>query len=564
MSIISEPAVGLLTPDPPATGLPSPRHRQPAAPPTPATGPGVPDGPGRPAGPGLPDGSGVLPQPPTDTERDAYLRGGQHRWALLLCLLGFAVITVSLARFALTHTVLYPFLALVAISALSAALGAVTSTRRRRLTLDQHQHTVRTWHPTTTHPSIDVFLPSAGEPLTVLRNTYYHVSRLHWPGPLHIHILDDSARPDLEVLALQYGFSYHVRPHPGHLKKAGNLKHGFDSSSADLILILDADFAPRPDTLTHLVPYLDDPTIGIVQSPQFFDAADPRMNWLQRGAGATQELFYRWVQPSRDRAGAPICVGTNALYRRTALTAAGGFAQIGHSEDVHTGVNLRRAGYRTRYIPVNLAKGLCPDTLPGFINQQYRWCAGSMSLLKDPTFHTTRMGLSAKLAFWSGFAYYLTTALFVLTMPLPTIIMLWAYPDAITPTNYLPLLPSFLAIWLALPHLMHAPWTPTVLRVQMIYSYAHALAIFDTARGHTAAWIPTGTHRTGTPVAVKVRWMMLIWITTTLTATTLGLARGLLHHPPTNYLPLLTLTLLTAYLKIPALLTLPPTKETQP
>jgi cellulose synthase (UDP-forming) len=64
------------------------------------------------------------------------------------------------------------------------------------------------------------------------------------------------------------------------------------------------------------------------------------MSWLQRGAGATQELFYRWIQPSRDRAGAPICVGTCAVYRLAALASVGGFAQIEHSEDVHTGILL--------------------------------------------------------------------------------------------------------------------------------------------------------------------------------------------------------------------------------
>jgi cellulose synthase (UDP-forming) len=495
----------------------------------------------------------ILPLPPTDRERVAYLEGGQKRWALLLGVLGFTIISVSMARFALAHVVLYPFLGVVAIAGISSGLGLLTSTRRRRLNLADHERLVREW-TAETPPSVDVLLPSAGETLEVLAHTFYHVSRLQWAGDLTTYVLDDSAREEVEVLALQYGFRYLTRPDRGHLKKAGNLKFGYDHSAGDLILVFDADFVPRPDMLRNLVPYMDDPRLGIVQSPQFFDGDDRRMNWLQHGAGTTQELFYRWVQPSRDRAGAPICVGTNALYRRAALAAAGGFAQIGHSEDVHTGVKLRKAGYHTRYVPVNLAKGLCPDTLASFINQQYRWCTGSMSLLKDRSFHAAKMGLSAKLAFWSGFSYYITTALFVFTMPLPTITMLWFYPHAVEPSNYLPLLPSFLMVWIALPRIMHARWTPGVLRVQMVYSFAHALAIYDTLRGRTAAWVPTGTAQKGTPLATKVRWLLLVWITFTLVATVLGLLRGLVGPDPLSYVPVAALTALTAYVKVPALL----------
>ena len=62
---------------------------------------------------------------------------------------------------------------------------------------------------------------------------------------------------------------------------------------------------------------------------------------------------------------AAICVGSNAVYRRAALDSNGGTTLIEHSEDVHTGFDLRRNGWPLRYIPVNLATGLCPATFPG-------------------------------------------------------------------------------------------------------------------------------------------------------------------------------------------------------
>jgi len=106
------------------------------------------------------------------------------------------------------------------------------------------------------------------------------------------------------------------------MKKAGNLAHAYARSCGELILILDADFVPRSDMLTELVPYFDDPKVGIAQSPQFFDLHD-EFNWIQRSSGAVQQVVLPIIQPARDRVDGAICVGTNALYRRAALRAAG-------------------------------------------------------------------------------------------------------------------------------------------------------------------------------------------------------------------------------------------------
>ena len=101
-----------------------------------------------------------------------------------------------------------------------------------------------------------------------------------------------------------------------------------------------------------MLPYFAaDRSLGIVQSPQYFHT-EGRMSWVQRGAGTVQELFYRLVQVSRDRHDGAICVGSCAIYRRTALASNGGTTLIGHSEDVHTGFDLRRAGWGLRYFPV--------------------------------------------------------------------------------------------------------------------------------------------------------------------------------------------------------------------
>ena len=100
-------------------------------------------------------------------------------------------------------------------------------------------------------------------------------------------MLGDSADPGIAALAASYGFSYCSRPDRGRFKKAGNLQYGFQRTTGEYILILDADFAPRSDLLAELLPYFADSRVGIVQSPQFFRGAlRAELGRAGRGRGA--------------------------------------------------------------------------------------------------------------------------------------------------------------------------------------------------------------------------------------------------------------------------------------
>lgn len=79
------------------------------------------------------------------------------------------------------------------------------------------------------------------------------------------------------------------------LKKAGNLRYAFARTSGEAIAIFDADFCPRPDFLRETIPYLADPSIGILQTPQFFRRR-VEQTWVEQGAGTSQESFYRLIQ----------------------------------------------------------------------------------------------------------------------------------------------------------------------------------------------------------------------------------------------------------------------------
>lgn len=342
----------------------------------------------------------------------------------------------------------------------------------------------------------DIYLPSAGEPLEILKNTYDHVAKLESPPNVryNVYVLDDSNRGEaVKDLCTSYGFNYIKRPNRGELKKAGNLRYAFNVTSGDFIVIFDADFCPSPNFLSETLPYMSDPSVAIVQTPQFFELTEDQ-NWVEKGASYIQELFYRLIQVNRDTFEGPICVGSNALYRRTALAPFGGTAAIGYSEDVHTGFNVISLGYKVKYLPLCLAKGTCPDNVSSFFIQQYRWAMGSISLFLNPFFWKTRLSVMQRICYLSGMFYYLTTGVGIFLSVLPSLVLLSFLPEKIFWYNAFFSVPSFIFGTLMMAFWTRAEFGWHAIKCRQISYYAHIFALVDKLRGDLVSWVPSGVN----------------------------------------------------------------------
>ena len=457
-----------------------------------------------------------LIEPPSDAELYSYFstRLPWVHWMLGGC---FVLVATSTFLFAQQSKWLWPLLAVLALNLVAHLLSAVVGWRATTMTPQLHRERVDRWaaaHPQA--PEIDVFLPTCGEDLQVLRNAYRHVAALHWRAAVHVHVLDDAHRPEVAALAAEHRWNYIARPDRGHLKKAGNLNHALTCTSAPYVLVLDADYVPRSDFLDHLVPYFDDPTVGLVQSPQYF-ATTREMGWVERAAGASEEFFYRWLQPARRRSGSAMCVGTCAMYRRAALEVIDGFARIDHSEDVHTGHLMSRAGLVTEYVPVVLSRGLCPTELSAYLDQHYRWCNGTIFPLLRGQGPVAPLPWGQRLGWVAGKFYYVTTAVNVLSLPIPLLVMSAAYGDAIRPWHVIPFLPG---IWLNLalfPRVSRGRYRPMVLAAQSAAAFAYVVAVAHRLTGRTQAWVATGARGERSP-AIATSVLGAGTLTTVLTA----------------------------------------------
>jgi cellulose synthase/poly-beta-1,6-N-acetylglucosamine synthase-like glycosyltransferase len=347
-------------------------------------------------------------------------------------------------------------------------------------------------------PTVDIFLPVCNEPVNIIENTHNHVAALEWPrDKIKVYVLDDGDSAQVKSLALARGFEYIVRSDRPTLKKAGNLRNGFAQSSGDFIAIFDADFCPRKDFLLETIPYFKhDAKIAILQTPQFFDIDPRNQNWVQSSAGAVQELFYRLIQTNRDRWGAAICVGTCGVYRRESLVPFGGTAAIGYSEDVHTGFSVVSSGWRLKYIPLVLSKGLCPDTLAAFFIQQYRWAMGSFTLMLNKHFWTCNMSVIQKICYMTGMFYYTVTGISLIFNALPGILLIWLRPESVFWYNSAFVLPSILFSYLFMKLWSIQPFTIHVLALKHVTYWSHIFALKDKLMGTLVEWIPTGSAST--------------------------------------------------------------------
>jgi len=434
----------------------------------------------------------VPPAPPDDVEKYSYIQRNLP-YLTTVILIGSSCLIFSQLRFEAHDLALSPFLVFTATYVIYQAISLPVNFAGAGFDLAAHQARIGAWHPTS-YPDVDLYLPICGEPIELLRNTWIAVLGLieDYAGQARAYVLDDGPSSEAQSMAESFGFCYIHRPDWPAGKKAGNLRYAFSQTSAEYLVILDADFAPRRDFLAETLPYLDDPAIAIVQTPQYFRSS-PAQTWIERAAGPIQEVFYRTVQVARNRLDAAVCCGTSAVYRRAALEPYGGPTLIPYAEDVHTGLDVRRAGWSMTYIPILLSTGICPDNLDAFVRQQYRWCSGNVGIVFSRRLWAIPMRLPARLTYISGFLYYAYTALLTFFGPIIPIVMLAFLPDQIRLRNFIALLPAMLTGFALYPLWHRSRYGPGIWPLGIARGWAHVFAIWDGARGKSMSWHPTRT-----------------------------------------------------------------------
>ncbi len=240
----------------------------------------------------------------------------------------------------------------------------------------------RTPHPPPPGLSVDVFITTYDEPLSVVRRTAIGAKAIRYPHKTYI--LDDGRRDEMKAMAESLGIGY-IRRADNKNAKAGNLNNALKHTSGDFILQLDADHVPLPHVLDRLLGFFEDPNIAYAQAPQDFYNTDSFTHVVNDGDHRLWEenrIFFSLIQAGKDRLGASFFCGSCGVLRRKAFEEIGGFSTKTITEDMETSLVLHARGWRSVYYGEMLAYGLAPASAGQYHVQRLRWGQGSMQILR--------------------------------------------------------------------------------------------------------------------------------------------------------------------------------------
>jgi cellulose synthase/poly-beta-1,6-N-acetylglucosamine synthase-like glycosyltransferase len=278
-------------------------------------------------------------------------------------------------------------------------------------------------------PVVTVQLPLYNE-LYVATRLIDAVCALDYPGNrLEIQVLDDSTDMTRQIVAQRVAHHrgrgvdiHHLHRRDRRGFKAGALEAGSKRASGQLLAVFDADFVPRPDFLRQTVPYFSDPGIGMVQAR--WDHLNRDYSLLTRVQSIFLDGHFVIEHAARNRAGRFFNFnGTAGIWRREAITEAGGWQHDTLTEDLDLSYRAQLKGWRFLFLPQVTVPAELPVDVNAFKRQQFRWAKGSVQtarkllgeILRSP--FGWRVKLEALIHLTCNAAYLLMVGLSVLVFP---------------------------------------------------------------------------------------------------------------------------------------------------
>lgn len=259
-------------------------------------------------------------------------------------------------------------------------------------------------------PNVDVLICTYNEPLDLLEKTIVaSIGMDYIKNKFEVYVCDDGKRNSLRKLCKKYNVKYITRE-DNEGAKAGNINNALKYIKGDLFAVLDADMIPKKDFLSKTVGYFVDENLAFVQTPQVYYNQDMYQYNLNKSIPNEQDFFMREIEEARASINAVLHVGTNAVFRKSAVEEIGGYPTCSITEDMAVGMLLQSKGYITKFINEVLVLGLSATTFTELVKQRDRWCRGNLQVLKkyNPLF-TKGLTLSQKIAYFDGGVYWFSS-----------------------------------------------------------------------------------------------------------------------------------------------------------
>ncbi|AEJ31027.1 glycosyltransferase [Leuconostoc sp. C2] len=266
-------------------------------------------------------------------------------------------------------------------------------------------------------PDVDILIATHNESASLLYKTINACTFLEYPDKhkIHIYLCDDKNRPEMKELAEQFKINYIGLLENRHAK-AGNFNYALKHSQSPLVATFDADMIPYSNFLMATVPYffkryatLTRKKVGFVQTPQSFYNEDIFQHnlYANRAIPNEQDFFSREVNVLNSYHDSAIYTGSNTLFLRTAIVAAGGFPTNTLTEDFQLGAQINSCGYDSISTTDPMASGLTPTDAKSIFKQRTRWARGMIQSIKNLHLLSNKgLSWSQKIIYLNGYLYW--------------------------------------------------------------------------------------------------------------------------------------------------------------
>lgn len=236
-------------------------------------------------------------------------------------------------------------------------------------------------------PFITVQLPVYNERHVIARLIDAAVALDYPVDRLEIQILDDSTDETVAIAAARAAYHQARGVQIVHIQrpdrtgfKAGALAYGLERALGEFLLILDADFVPTPDFLRRLINPLADPRVAMVQARWGY--LNRERNLLTRAQAVLLDAHFAIEHSQRAAAGLFFNFnGTAGIWRKAAITDAGGWSARTLTEDLDLSYRAQLAGWRFVYKGDVVCRSELPADMNAFKTQQHRWTKGSIEVM---------------------------------------------------------------------------------------------------------------------------------------------------------------------------------------
>jgi cellulose synthase/poly-beta-1,6-N-acetylglucosamine synthase-like glycosyltransferase len=259
--------------------------------------------------------------------------------------------------------------------------------------------------------------------------------RLDYPRDrFEIQVLDDSTDETTQVaqqIVERYATGFAgMPPQPIHYLhrtnrhgfKAGALDKGLDVAKGEFVAIFDADFVPPREWVMQVIHHFAEPGIGMVQTR--WTHLNRNYSFLTQVEAILLDGHFVLEHGGRSRAGVFFNFnGTAGMWRREAISQAGGWQHDTLTEDTDLSYRAQMVGWNFKYLQDVECPAELPIEMTAFKTQQARWAKGLIQTGKKilPRVMASDQPWHTKLEAWyhltANISYPLMIVLSTLLMP---------------------------------------------------------------------------------------------------------------------------------------------------